>query len=100
MPTSAHAACTVLTEIYGGFAISQRADVGIGPYRGHINYQLLRFCRNQTRPPDSGGRAVCLFCARIQALDMMLGKAVKPGPAGDGVGHYGVKCVQRGDVDK
>ena len=33
MPTSAHAGCTDFTEIYGEFATSQRADVGIGPYR-------------------------------------------------------------------
>ena len=33
MPTSARAVCTVLTEICGEFVGSQRADVGIGPYK-------------------------------------------------------------------
>ena len=33
MPTSARAVRTVFTEICGEFVGSQRADVGIGPYR-------------------------------------------------------------------
>ena len=32
MPTSAQQNMAVFTEIYGEFAASQRADVGIGPY--------------------------------------------------------------------
>ena len=32
MPTSARQNMAVFTEIYGEFAASQRADVGIGPY--------------------------------------------------------------------
>ena len=32
MPTSAQQNMVVFTEIYGEFAASQRADVGIGPY--------------------------------------------------------------------
>ena len=31
------AECTGFTEIYGKFATSQRADVGIGPYRTAAN---------------------------------------------------------------
>ena len=33
MPTSARQNMAVFTEIYGEFVTSQRADVGIGPYR-------------------------------------------------------------------
>ena len=33
MPTSAHAGCTDFTEIPGESVGTQRADVGIGPYR-------------------------------------------------------------------
>ena len=33
MPTSPRQNMAVFTEIYGEFAASQRADVGIGPYR-------------------------------------------------------------------
>ena len=32
MPTSARQDAPVFTEIFGKFATSQRADVGIGPY--------------------------------------------------------------------
>ena len=33
MPTSTHAGCTDFTEIPGESVGTQRADVGIGPYR-------------------------------------------------------------------
>ena len=33
MPTSARAVCTIYTETCGEFVGSQRADVGIGPYK-------------------------------------------------------------------
>ena len=34
MPTSARQNAPFFSGIYGGFAISQRADVDIGPYNG------------------------------------------------------------------
>ena len=36
MPTSARAECTDFSEIFGEFAVSQWADVGIGPYMSGV----------------------------------------------------------------
>jgi len=43
MPTSAHAEGTDFTKILGEFATSQRADVGIGPYKRIC--RCMRICR-------------------------------------------------------
>ena len=49
MPTSARAECTLFTKIYGEFATSSWADVGIGPYKSRS--------KEKTRPPQKrGGR--------------------------------------------
>ncbi len=58
MPTSAHAECTVFTEILCKFVTSQWADVGIGPYRTPAkSYYLARFKRSDSQIwcPVTGG---------------------------------------------
>ena len=42
MPTSARQNMAVFTEIYGEFDPSQRADVGIGPYREAAGFMRYR----------------------------------------------------------
>ena len=51
MPTSARQNMAVFAEIYGKFGTSQRADVGIGPYRAPANpYCLANFERKALLP--------------------------------------------------
>ena len=35
--------CTIFTKIFGEFAASQRADVGIGPYRKPCKFTLDKY---------------------------------------------------------
>ena len=51
MPTSARAVQTVFTRIFGEFVITQRADVGIGPYKTSVNsYCSASFERKANLP--------------------------------------------------
>ena len=46
----------VFTEIHGKFVTSQRADVGIGPYRVSANsYCFANFARRAFSPPSFKG---------------------------------------------
>ena len=54
---------TLFTEIYGKFATSQRADVGIGPYRTPANpYCLTTFERKADLPQRFKRNDLQIWC--------------------------------------
>ena len=57
------AECTVITKICGKFITSQRADVGIGPYRALANpYCLATFERKADLPQPFKGNCLQICC--------------------------------------
>ena len=57
MPTSARAVHTVFTKTCGEFVGSQRADVGIGPYKPVSNIRTISYRENGNSAPEEGVQA-------------------------------------------
>ena len=63
--------CTIFTKIFGEFAASQRADVGIGPYNGYGSAQ--GFALNKGKPWGRISRHIQLVEIFISVFrDMLL----------------------------